>query len=204
MLRQEEAQGNIRIKYLDEAGFSLWSPVGYSYIKVGEQKKIPQSKKRGKRLNILGIYERGKSFNYALAIGSFEQDTFLKILEKEVEEAARYKSKTGLETVIVMDNYSVHKAHRIREREKEWQAQGLYLFFLPTYSPELNLIEAEWHQIKTHEISGRMFEDEYSLAIAVKESLRSRSCQFGYQLQQYKLNSKVINVEIQNDFHCNV
>jgi putative transposase len=55
----------------------------------------------------------------------------------------------------------------------------LVLFFLPTYSPEFNLIEGEWHQIKTHEISGRMFEDEYDLVQAVKESLVHRSAQVG-------------------------
>ena len=25
----------------------------------------------------------------------------------------------------------------------------------------MNLIETEWHQIKTHELAGRIFEDEY-------------------------------------------
>lgn len=65
MLKEEEKMGNIRLKYLDEAGFSLWSSTSYSYIKIGKQKIIPQSKKRGKRLNILGIYEPNKGFNYA-------------------------------------------------------------------------------------------------------------------------------------------
>ncbi|MGQ4650693.1 transposase [Lyngbya aestuarii] len=82
MLRHEEARGALRLKYLDEAGFSLWSPVGYSYIKVGKQKSIPQSKKRGKRLNILGIYEANKSFNYALALGTFRKDSFIDLLQK--------------------------------------------------------------------------------------------------------------------------
>ena len=45
MLRLQASCGDVRLKYLDEAGFSLWSPVSYSYIKVGEQKQISQSKK---------------------------------------------------------------------------------------------------------------------------------------------------------------
>ena len=76
-----------------------------------------------------------------------------------------------------------------------WQDQGLYLFFLPTYSPELNLIEGEWNQIKAHEISGRMFEDEYDLALAVKERLNNRSQKVGYRLQPFNLNSTSLNVE---------
>lgn len=200
MLCLAQVRGYIRLKYLDEAGFSLWSPVSYTYVKVGEQKKISQSKKRGRRLNILGIYEPGNSLNYALSIGSFQQETWIKILEKEAEEAQEYRAKTGRDTIIVLDNYSVHRSHQVREREKAWQEKSLYLFYLPTYSPELNLIEGEWHQIKTHEISGRMFEDEYDLAIAVKESLKNRSSQVGYQLHQYCLNSKSISVERQSIF----
>lgn len=199
MLQISAACGAIRLKYLDEAGFSLWSPASYTYIKVGEQKKIRQSKKRGKRLNILGIYSPGQNLNYALSIGSFTQDNFINILDKEAREAAQNPIKTGAETIIVLDNYSIHRSYQVRAKEKEWQSQGLYLFFLPTYSPELNLIEGEWHQIKTHEISGRMFEDEYDLVQAVKESLIHRSAEVGYQLQHFKLNSNCINVQSQNE-----
>jgi hypothetical protein len=60
MLQISAACGAIRLKYLDKAGFSLWSSASYTYIKVGEQKQIRQSKKRGKRLNILGIYSSVK------------------------------------------------------------------------------------------------------------------------------------------------
>ena len=56
-----------------------------------EKKKIIQSKKRGKRLNILGIYEGGKSFNYAAAIGSIKKENFVKILDKEASEAAQIR-----------------------------------------------------------------------------------------------------------------
>ena len=147
LLKSEAARGNLRLKYLDaegsgtayrrqacpepsEAGFSLWSPVSYSYIKVGKQKVIHQSKKRGKRLNIIGIYEPGKSFNYALKIGSFKKESFIKILDKEAEDAEDNRAKTGRDTVIVLDNHSVHVSHQVRQKEKEWQALGLYFFCL--------------------------------------------------------------------------
>lgn len=31
----------------------------------------------------------------------------------------------------------------------------------------MNRIEEQWHQLKTQEIAGRMFEDEYDLAVAL-------------------------------------
>jgi transposase len=128
MLRSCAARGEIRLKYLDESGFSLWSAASYSYIRVGEQKKIRQSKKRGKRLNVLGIYEPGHSFNYAAVLGSIKKETFLKVLEIEAQEAAQIRQETGAETVIVLDNYSLHKSHLVRGKEKEWSKGCIYFF----------------------------------------------------------------------------
>jgi len=36
-LKQAEREGHLLLKYLDESGFCLWSPVSYSYSRMGEQ-----------------------------------------------------------------------------------------------------------------------------------------------------------------------
>ncbi|THF71239.1 transposase [Deinococcus sp. Arct2-2] len=51
-------------------------------------------------------------------------------------------------TVIVLDNAAVHRGKAIREKQIGWEAQGLYLRYLPPYAPFLNLIEGIWKQIK--------------------------------------------------------
>jgi hypothetical protein len=33
----------------------------------------------------------------------------------------------------------------------------------------MNPIEGQWHQLKTHDIAGRMFDNEYDLALAVMD-----------------------------------
>jgi len=68
---------------------------------------------------------------------------------------------TGQITVVVQDNGSLHKSEQVQAKWREWQDKGLYFFFLPKYCSQMNLIEPEWHQLKTHELAGRMFEDEY-------------------------------------------
>ena len=40
MLELAAAAGEIDLLYLDESGFSLWSPVSYSYFFRGEQKRL--------------------------------------------------------------------------------------------------------------------------------------------------------------------
>ena len=51
MLKMAATEGYIELKYLDEAGFCLWSPVSYSYSPIGSQKCLEQSQKRSGPLN---------------------------------------------------------------------------------------------------------------------------------------------------------
>jgi putative transposase len=70
----------------------------------------------------------------------------------------------------------------------KWQNQGLYIFLLPSYSPELNRIENEWQRIKEDELAGRMFEDEYELSLAVMSAIESRQKRNGLEVKRYRFN----------------
>ena len=52
----------------------------------------------------------------------------------------------------------------------------------------MNLIETEWHQIKTHELAGRIFEDEYDLAIAVIDGVEARAQRGEYIAERFLFN----------------
>ena len=91
---------------------------------------------------------------------------------------------------MVQDNAPIHTSRAVKQRIARWQQQGLYLFYLPRYSSELNLIEGEWHQIKAHEIRGRMFEDEYDLAMGVIEAMDSRGQTTGCKIKRFGFRSK--------------
>ena len=51
-------------------------------------------------------------------------------------------------TVVVLDNASVHRNRKIKELRKIWEDRGLFLFYLPPYSPELNPAEILWRVLK--------------------------------------------------------
>jgi putative transposase len=53
----------------------------------------------------------------------------------------------------------------------------------------MNPIETEWHQLKSHEISGQMFDNEYDLAKAVMAGMESRSIAGEYALDRFIFNS---------------
>ena len=175
--------------YLDESGCQLWSPASYSYSRVGEQKRIEQTDRRKGRISILGLWQPDKSFKYALACGSFKSASYIEVIDWVAELAAQNLRDTGRMTVVVQDNGSLHKSHLTRQQWQRWFEQGLFLFFLPPYCSEMNRIEDQWHQLKTHEIAGRMFEDEYDLALAIMEGMESRSLKGGYTVERFKFNS---------------
>jgi len=71
------------------------------------------------------------------------------------------------------DNGSLHTSGLVQTKWLEWLEKGLYLFFLPKYCSEMNLIEPEWHQLKTHELAGQMFEDEYDVSLGCNQGSKS-------------------------------
>ena len=50
--------------------------------------------------------------------------------------------------IVVIDNAAIHKGEAIDNKRRQWAAQGLHLYYLPPYSPELNRIEILWKQAK--------------------------------------------------------
>ena len=52
------------------------------------------------------------------------------------------------DTFVVLDNATVHRNHKIRELRATWEKRGLFLFYLPPYSPHLNIAETLWRILK--------------------------------------------------------
>ena len=48
----------------------------------------------------------------------------------------------------MVDNASIHTSEAFQEAIPQWETKGLSIFYLPQYSPELNLIEILWRFMK--------------------------------------------------------
>ena len=94
------------------------------------------------------------------------------------KEALLYKRTGG----------SVHKSSLARQQHQRWQQQGLYVFFLPPYSPQMNRIEDEWLHLLRDELAGQVFEDEYELAIAIIDGINNRANHGQYQVERFTFN----------------
>ncbi|OKH23421.1 DDE endonuclease [Chroogloeocystis siderophila 5.2 s.c.1] len=190
LLQQAAREGHLKLKYLDESGFDCWSPVSYSWCLVGTQKRQEQTARHGRRVNIIGVWEPDCRFTYGLSVGSITSATYIRFIDEQAKQAQRLFQRTGKITVIAQDNARIHTSLAVQQRIAVWQQKGLYLFYLPRYSSELNPIEGEWHQIKAHQIRGRMFEDEYDLAMAVIASVQSRGEITGCRVKRFGFKSK--------------
>jgi len=189
MLIWAAEEGQIELKYLDEAGFCLESPVSYSYSQIGQQKRMEQHRKKyGSRISILGLWQPGQGFEYALAQGGFNGESYIKVMDWFAQKAEQTLAQEGRITVVVQDNGSLHTSLLVRQQRERWQQQGLYIFFLPPYCSEMNPIETQWHQLKSHEIAGQMFDNEYDLAKAVMNGMSARSEAGGYALERFIFN----------------
>ena len=151
---------------------------------------MEQTQKRyGSRISILGLWQVGKGFEYGLAQGGFKGKSYIKIMNWVAQKAAAVFKNTGKLTVVVQDNSPIHRSHQVRQHWKRWSEQGLLLFFLPAYCPELNPIETQRHQLKAHEIAGRIFDNEYDLAMTIVQGMKHRSKLGNYCLERFIFNS---------------
>lgn len=190
MLECAAGAGDIDLFYADESGFSLWMPVTYSYYFKGKQKRQEQTSSKGRRVSILGFFQPLLGFVYGLVLGSFNSQRYIKMMDEQAEQAQQVLTQTGKIRVIVQDNGPIHTSKAVQQKWPQWEAKGLYMFFLAKYCSEMNPIEGEWHQIKTHELGGRMFEDELDLAYAVINGIDARAKAGGYQAERFKFPAR--------------
>ena len=75
-------------------------------------------------------------------------------------------------TTIVMDQASIHTSNSIENKLLEWETKGIHIFWLPTYSPQLNLIEIVWRFMKYEGIELNAYESLDKLAAYIEKVLK--------------------------------
>jgi transposase len=75
--------------------------------------------------------------------------------------------------VIVLDNAGIHTSKVLKAARPALAKQGIYLYYLPPYSPELNRIEPVFKQVKHHEMPVRSFTSQGALREAVDDGFNS-------------------------------
>ncbi len=138
-LKQQEDKGEIDLYYFDESGFCLESGIPYAWQEKGQSIEIPTGK--SPRLNVVGFLSRKQTLQAWTFEASVNSDVVIACID------AFCKTLTT-RTVLVIDNAPFHTSHAVEDKLAEWKVRGLELFFLPSYSPQLNIIEILWRFMK--------------------------------------------------------
>ncbi len=128
-IKKRAKREKAEILWGDETGFSNQSAVGRGYAPKGV---TPVARGLAQRITtsmISTVNNRG-TLRFMVYKGSLKTDTFLTFLKRLIKGA---KTKIFL----VVDNLRVHKAVRVKRWVSE-NAERIELFYLPSYSPELN------------------------------------------------------------------
>jgi putative transposase len=158
----------VRLYFLDECGFSPTQPVGYSWTAAGERRRVRYEAPVRRRVNALAAYGplgpwRGLLYRVVpRTISAADTLSFLRSLVLPGAPPAW----------IVLDNGNIHRSLHIRRARPSLARQGVHLFFLPPYSPELNDVEAVFGVIKGHEMPERSYNTLDELLAAVRRALR--------------------------------
>ncbi|NEP82581.1 MAG: hypothetical protein F6K39_33190 [Okeania sp. SIO3B3] len=63
----------------------------------------------------MGLFSQEESFEYGLKLGGIISKSYIEMINWQAEKAEYILNKTGKITVIVLDNYSVHKSKEVKK-----------------------------------------------------------------------------------------
>lgn len=161
-LEERREKGEIDLRYFDEVGFTLTPPVPYAWQMVGETIEIPTS--GSSRLNVLGFYNTDNEFEEFTVEGRVNSDIVIGCFDE-------FSETIDKETVVIIDNAPTHTSNKFKAKLDEWAEKGLHVKYLPTYSPELNLVEILWRFIKYSWLPFTAYESFKSLRKALENVL---------------------------------
>ena len=165
--------GHIDIYFGDEAGFSLQPYIPYGWQPVGQQGKIASRRKNVQ--NVLGFLN---PLNGHLATYSADKkqtintDFMIKCLDDFASQLKRL-------AIVAIDHAPWHTSEKFRQRRQYWEEKGLFVFYLPRYSPHLNLIETLWRKIKYEWLRPQ----DYNSPTALKRRLKEIFTEFNNRFQ---------------------
>ena len=85
--------------------------------------------------------------------------------------------RAGRPRIVVLDNAGIHHARTVRQARRELAERGLWLWYLPAYSPELNDIERTFRTLKHEAMPRRTFTTTRTLTAAVETAFRQVNAQ---------------------------
>ncbi len=163
---RENTNKNIEIFFMDGVHATYNTISSYAWIEKGQDKTVKSNTAR-ERININGVYS---PISQDIVVSSSKKldavsiVNFIKRLEK------KYSDKEKI--YLICDNARYYKSKLLREYLPYSKIEMLYL---PSYSPNLNLIERLWKLMKKKILYNRYHESYQSFCNSLLNFLRKKS-----------------------------
>jgi transposase len=106
-------------------------------------------------LNAFGVYDYT---NDQMLTHSYKRKTSRQFLDF-IKRVDRKYDDNNKHIFLILDNASIHKSKIVKETLSRYYPR-IHLVFLPTRTPELNLIEVRWLWLHRQAINNSTFENE--------------------------------------------
>jgi transposase len=174
-LKKLEESGYLDVFYGDQSSFSMNPNVPYGWQEKGNAIKIVPSKETP--INLLGLLSESGILEAYECKGSMTSLAMIAFIDD-------FGSSRTQRTAIVLDNAPIHKSHEFLAAIQRWEEQDLFIFFLPTYSPHLNLIETLWRKMKYEWLKPQDYLNCDTLSLAVINIIELYGTQFSIQFNK--------------------
>jgi transposase len=168
-LQQRAQRGELILLYQDEIDLALLPTLTRLWTPKGQQYKVDTPRQNRKCYGFGAINYTTGQVSRQIS-GHKDSDSFIELLTRLWRSYAAECRQRHIKAVLVMDNYIIHhsaKAKAALAKEAAW----LEVFALPTYSPELNLIEQLWRHLRRVVTHNYGFSNLAALGDAVEEFL---------------------------------
>ena len=167
-IKQQAKAENGEIHFLDEMG--LKNNIHHYVRGYSKKGQTPVIGKTGKRLsiNMISTISNNGKMRFMTYEGSMDRDKFIAFLKQLIKANQKFGNKKKI--FLIADNLKVHKAYKVQDFIKE-NKDKIEIFFLPSYSPELNPDELLNQDIKTNALKHKIVKTNDQLKNYLKSYL---------------------------------
>ena len=147
----ETKDNNVEVLFIDAVHPEHNTMAGYGWIKKGETRQLKTNSGR-QRLNLHGAINAETMEMTLIESETINRDSTVQLLE--ILDRKYFYAK---EIIVILDNAKYHYSEEVRNVIEK--SSRLKLVYLPTYSPELNLIERVWRFFKKKVLYNKYYEN---------------------------------------------
>jgi transposase len=152
------------IAFEDEAGIGLQAHSGKTWGEIGATPEVFVTSKRG-GFNILSTVTAEGILRFSIEEGKIDSEKYIAFLRQMLQGRMN-------PIILIADRAPFHHSRKVRDFVRSHRKQ-IRVYFLPSYSPEMNPDEQVWNTVKSKKIGRNSVKTKPELKKKLNSALRS-------------------------------